>query len=45
MSKDYDANEDAAIMAYLATQYRHFGFLIPIDDDDDQDTSKTLEAQ
>lgn len=40
--EDYDVNEDSAIMAYLATQYRHFGFLVPIDDD--EDTPETFEA-
>ena len=35
MTPEYDVNEDAAVMAYLATQYRHFGFLVPIDDDEE----------
>lgn len=38
-NSQYNHEEDEAIMFALATQYRHFGFLIPLDDDDEDETN------
>jgi len=42
MNENYEARkEDEQVVAYLATQFRHFGFLIPVDEEtDDNDSSR-----
>ena len=35
-----DSENDDAIMVALLTQYRHFGFLVKIEEEDENDTNK-----
>lgn len=41
MSENQNKNEDDAIMVALLTQYRHFGFLVKIEEEDENDTNKS----